>query len=301
MRPEILVTVDETSPPRSVGLHELALGRSRGPAARLAKGDNSRYRAPVNVIGLQFDIAWENKASNYEKVRHLLEQASPEQGALVVLPEMFASGFSMNTAQVAEEYGGQTETFLSRLAQEFGVYVIGGVAARGKDGRARNKALAFAPSGELLGFYAKMRPFSPGGESEHYTAGDRPTALRVGETMVAPFVCYDLRFPELFRQAAASHRPELFAVIANWPEKRVSHWVRLLQARAIENQAFVIGVNRIGVDPFYAYPGRSLIVDYNGDLLADGGANEGIVRATLDLKSLGNYRKGLPFLADLRL
>jgi predicted amidohydrolase len=253
----------------------------------------------MEICGFQFDICWENKPANFEKVRRAFRESAPEKGALVVLPEMFATGFSMNTAAVAEAYGGETEQFLSWLAKEYGIYLIGGAAMRGSHGRPRNKALVFGPGGELLGFYAKMRPFTPGGESDHYAAGDAARVFRLGECLVSPFICYDLRFPELFRQAAA-HRPELFAVIANWPEKRVGHWVRLLQARAIENQAYVIGVNRVGTDPYYAYNGRSLILDYNGEILADAGQKEGRIHARLDLEPLRKYRQGLPFLQDLK-
>ena len=126
-------------------------------------------------------------------------------------------------------------------------------------------------------------------------------AFPVGETWVAPLVCYDLRFPELFRQVAAAHRPELFVIIANWPDKRVNHWVRLLQARAIENQAYAIGVNRVGTDPFYSYSGRSIIVDFNGDIIADAHSSETTIEANLDLELLRKYRAGLPFLEDLKL
>jgi len=135
---------------------------------------------------------------------------------------------------------------------------------RGGDGRARNKALIFSPAGELIAFYAKMRPFTPGGESDHYVAGERPVAFGWNDCMVSPFICYDLRFPELFREAAAAHQPELFVVIANFPEKRIGHWVPLLQARAIENQAYVVGVNRVGSDPYSTYGGSSLIIDPTG-------------------------------------
>jgi omega-amidase len=253
----------------------------------------------MKIVGLQIDISWENKPANFENVRRLLNQAAPEKNSLVVLPEMFATGFSMNVATVAEPYGGETEQFLSEMAKKHAIYLVGGAAMQSNQGRPRNKALVFGPKGELLGFYAKMRPFSPGGETEHYAAGDRPMAFHWNECTFAPFVCYDLRFPELFRQAAAAHRPELFVVIANWPEKRITHWVRLLQARAIENQAYVIGVNRVGKDPFYSYTGRSLILDYNGEILADAGQGEGSLEGRLDLDSLTKYRQGLPFLEDL--
>jgi predicted amidohydrolase len=258
------------------------------------------YAARVNVIALQLDIAWENKQVNFEKVRRLLTDAAPAKDSFVVLPEMFATGFTMNTEAMAETYGDETEQFLARTAKEFGVFLLAGAALRGRDGKARNKALAFSPAGELIAFYAKMRPFTPGGEADHYVAGERAVAFRWNACTVSPFVCYDLRFPEIFREAAAAHRPELFAVIANWPVKRILHWVRLLQARAIENQAYVVGVNRAGNDPFYAYGGRSLFVDPQGEILADAGEREGFIQAKLDLPNLRKYREGLPFLADLR-
>jgi predicted amidohydrolase len=254
----------------------------------------------VTVIGLQFDIAWENKSANFSTVRRLLTQAAPQKGSLVVLPEMFATGFSMNVEVVAEPYGGETEQFLAAFSKEFGIYVIAGAPMRGRDGRARNKALVFSATGELIAFYAKMRPFTPGGESEHYVAGEHPVTFHWNESTVSPFVCYDLRFPELFREVAAAHRPELFVVIASWPEKRIHHWVALLQARAIENQAYVVGVNRIGKDPYYTYCGRSLIVDPQGTILADAGTTEAFISAQLDLTNLRKYREGLPFLADLK-
>jgi omega-amidase len=255
----------------------------------------------VNILALQFNIAWENKPANFATVRRMLRQAVPEKDSLVALPEMFATGFDMNAAAIAESAGGETEQFLAATAKEFGVCLVAGAAMRGNDGQARNKALVFSPEGGLLAFYAKMRLFTLGGESEHYTAGERPIVFRWDEWSVAPFICYDLRFPELFREVAASHRPELFVVIANFPTKRIKHWQALLKARAIENQAYVVGVNRIARDPFTEYGGRSLIVDPLGEVLADAGEGEGCIRAELDLPNLRKYRAGLPFLDDLRL
>jgi omega-amidase len=253
----------------------------------------------VNVVALQFDIAWENKHANFDTVRRLLTQARPSKDSVVVLPEMFATGFSMNVAAIAEGYGGETEHFLANTAREFGVCLIAGAAMRGRDGRVRNKALVFSATGELIAFYAKMRPFTPGGEAEHYVAGQQPVTFQWSDCRISPFICYDLRFPELFRHAAAARMPELFAVIANFPEKRIQHWVTLLQARAIENQAYVVGVNRVGTDPHYLYGGRSLVVSPVGEIVADAGANEAIISAELDLVGLQKYREGLPFLKDM--
>ena len=110
----------------------------------------------MNVIALQFDIAWENKAANFEEVRRRLTDARPEKDSLVVLPEMFATGFTMNTEAMAEPYGGETEQFLARTAKESGVFLLAGAAMRGRDGKARNKALVFSPAGKLIAFYAKI-------------------------------------------------------------------------------------------------------------------------------------------------
>jgi len=254
----------------------------------------------MNVIGLQYDIAWENKPANFATVRRLLQQAAPARDSLVVLPEMFATGFSMNATAIAETRGGETEVFLAEVAKQFGITLVAGVAVRDRDSQARNKALVFSPAGELICIYDKQRPFTPGAEDQHYAAGGKCAVFQWGDCTVAPFICYDLRFPELFRVAAAQHGPELFVVIANFPAKRISHWIQLLRARAIENQAYVVGVNRIGDDPFYNYGGRSLMVDPLGEIIADAGAEEGFVGGTLDLENLAKYRAGLPFLADLK-
>jgi predicted amidohydrolase len=206
----------------------------------------------------------------------------------------------MNAEEVAEPYEGATERFLSELAGEHSIWLIGGAAMRGRDGKPRNKALIFSPEGKLEAFYSKMRLFSPGGEGEHYQAGDHAVMFRWGECTVAPFICYDLRFPEIFREGTRNARPELFCVIANWPAKRIQHWIRLLQARAIENQAYVAGISRVGSDPHYEYAGRSLIIDPQGEILADAGDGEGNIAATLDLVNLRKYRDGLPFLTDMK-
>ena len=254
----------------------------------------------MKLVALQLDIAWENKPENFAKLRSLLAKAAPEPDSLVALPEMFATGFSMNAATIAEASGGETEQFLGALAKEFRITIVAGAAIHGEDGKARNQALAFSPAGDVICRYNKMRPFTLGQEEQHYAAGDRPAVFKWGACVVSPFICYDVRFPELFRDVARSHQPQLFVVIANFPTKRITHWMRLLQARAIENQAYVLGVNRIGDDPYYSYNGRSLIVDPQGELLADAGASEGLIQADLDLDQLAKYRTGLPFLKDLR-
>lgn len=254
----------------------------------------------MNVIAIQFDIAWENKAANFRKVRDLVDQAKPARDSLVVLPEMFATGFTMNTKAMAEDYGGETELFLSDCSKSFGIWMIAGAAMRNQKGACRNKSLVFSPEGKLHAYYSKMHPFTLGGESDHYAPGKEPIVFSWRDCAVSPFVCYDLRFPEIFRQAATQARPHLYTVIANWPDKRIHHWVRLLQARAIENQAYVLGVNRIGRDPYYNHPGRSMLVDFNGEIVVDADDKETAIHGSLDLATLAKYRTGLPFLDDMR-
>ncbi len=251
----------------------------------------------LNVLAVQMDMVWEDKAANYATVLRLLSAAKPEPGTLVVLPEMFATGFSMNDAAIAESEKGPTTGFLAKVAQEFGVCVVGGFVGRGTDGQTRNISLTVGPDGKPLASYAKMRPFRPGGE--HYAAGTEPVVFSWEGATISPFVCYDLRFPEVFRVAAAQWQPTVYTVIASWPVARILHWVRLLQARAIENQAYVIGVNRIGVDPENTHVGKSIIVDFNGDILADAGETEGVITAQLNLDRLATYRRERPFLQGI--
>jgi omega-amidase len=251
------------------------------------------------VACCQFDIAWEDKPANFAKVRALLAGAKLRRGTLVALPEMSFTGFSMDVARLAEPAGGESERFLRDTAREFGVWLVGGVAGVDQEGRARNQLIVFSPEGAEVKRYAKMQPFTPGKEAQHYIAGDSVMTFRAGEILVAPFICYDLRFPELFRMAAWQ-KPGLFVVIANWPEARIAHWVKLLQARAIENQAYVIGVNRCGSDPELRYNGRSLIANPHGEIIADAGDGEGVLTAEIDFVSLEDYRRNLPFLGDMR-
>jgi predicted amidohydrolase len=253
----------------------------------------------MNLALIQNDIVWEDKPANFRRVLGLLERQPPAAGSLAILPEMFATGFSMNAEAVAEAYGGETEQFLAETARRFQINLMGGCAMRGKDRQCRNKALVFSPEGRLISYYAKMRPFSPGGEDQHYQAGEKQTVFSWQDCKVSPFICYDLRFPELFRQATRQWRPEIFCVIANFPEKRIGHWIKLLQARAIENQAFVAGVNRVGDDPSYHYNGHSLLVGPEGDIIADAGEGETVCQAKINLDGLRKYRAGLPFLDDL--
>lgn len=260
----------------------------------------------MKLYALQFDIAWEDREANFAKVEKLLAEAQPEPGSLVVLPEMFATGFSMSPAASEPcdlSYQSPTCVFLERIAHQFEVGVLGG-AALDFEGTTHNCALTVAPYQGLWDCYKKQRPFRCGGEI--YTPGIEPSFVELESwevpkvtTGFCPFICYDLRFPEVFREAARRWKPKLFVVIASWPSARAHHWVRLLQARAIENQAYVLGVNRCGTDPFFTFPGRTMLVDWHGEIVADAGSEEGVLTASLDLPALHEYRSQLRFLDDM--
>lgn len=253
----------------------------------------------MNVIGFQLDIAWENKTENYSRVSRWFRQSHPAPGTLVVLPEMFATGFSMQAMQTQESQPSPTIRFLSDLARQYQIAIVAGLVLTDAAGRPRNESVFISPSGEVGCRYAKIQTFTLAGETQHYTPGDAVQVFTYGGFKIAPFVCYDLRFPELFR-LAVDQGAEVLTVIANWPVVRVGHWRTLLQARAIENQAYVVGINRTGKDPTLSYNGQSLIIDPLGEILADGGEQEGVVKASLDREIVKSWRARFPALADRR-
>ena len=240
----------------------------------------------MNVAVLQLDIAWENKTANYAKVRALLTAAHLQPDTLVVLPEMAATGFTMNLA-LAEDSGAT----LAAIAGEYRVSLLAGIIRN-----RRNEAVLFSSNGLEVARYAKRHPFRPGGETVE--AGTLPVIVPWGDFHLAPAICYDLRFPEVFRDCV-KRCANLFAILASWPAARIDHWLALLKARAIENQAYVIGANRCGRDPSNDYSGRSQIISPRGEVLSEAGATEVVIQAKLDLPSLVDYRQTFPALADL--
>jgi omega-amidase len=252
------------------------------------------------IVGVQLDTVWEDKQASHGRVLQLLAEADVRAGALVVLPEMFATGFSLEIERTAEPAaGGLSGIFLSNLARDLRCFVTGGVITSASAGHGFNEAVAYGPDGAEMGRYRKIYPFTFGREHERHLAGDRIVGWQWGECRVAPFICYDLRFPEVFRLAAYAGA-RLMTVIANWPSPRQEHWIRLLQARAIENQAYVVGINRCGSDPNLTYAGGSRVIDPQGRVLVEAGESECVITAEIDLPALEQYRRSFPALADVR-
>ncbi|HEX8552022.1 MAG TPA: nitrilase-related carbon-nitrogen hydrolase [Abditibacteriaceae bacterium] len=249
----------------------------------------------MTLHGIQFDIAWEQPTKNYARVLELLEANPPAPGSLVVLPELFATGFSMNIELVAGA-SRDTEMFCAAVASKFDLWIVGGVGVGVPNNRARNEAVAWNPDGKVVARYAKLHPFSYGKETQHYDAGEKIVTFDWNGLRVAPFVCYDLRFPEIFRAAQA----DIYCIGANWPASRAEHWNVLLRARAIENQAYVVGVNRCGNDPQLEYSGESLVVGPRGEILAESGSVETVFGGAVDMAGLQKYRDEFSALKDRR-
>ncbi|MAE64478.1 MAG: amidohydrolase [Phycisphaeraceae bacterium] len=251
------------------------------------------------VVACQLDTAWEDKPESHRRAESLLQTVSIGPGSLIVLPEMFATGFSLDVGTTSEASDGPSHGWLAALARHYAAYVVGGVVTLGDDGRGRNDAVVYGPGGSEIARYCKLHPFSYGKETERFEAGSRLASFQWGDLAVAPFVCYDLRFPEAFR-CAVRRGAELLLVIANWPAARAQHWCTLLKARAIENQCYVVGVNRCGRDPNLDYAGRSAILDPRGEIITEVGARPCVLTAGIDPDALRAYREEFPALRDAR-
>jgi len=255
----------------------------------------------MHVALIQFDIAWEDKPANHRRIEELLDEAALPAGTFVLLPELTDTGFSFDLDRIVD---GTTVPWARDLARRRGVWLQVGDATRGPDGRGRNCATIITPDGTVVGRYEKVHPFSFGGELDSFSGGDHLLIGQCDDVQVCPLICYDLRFPELWRAAAKPYDEgppaELFTIGASWPDARQSHWRTLLIARAIENQAYVLGVNRIGVDPSLSYAGGSIIISPTGGVLAEADDGPAVIEADLDIEELRGWRSRFPALADVR-
>ena len=250
----------------------------------------------MRVYCVQPDLAWHDAAANRAACGRMIDAAEPDAGSILALPETFASGYTTDVAAADDGPDGLTAAWVAQTARATQCWVIAGLVTRDADGRGLNQAVVCSPAGAEIGRYTKRHLLPVGGEAEHYAAGPpTPFSFDAAGVRVAVRICYDLRFPETFRDDAGA---DLFVVIANWPAARSGHWLSLLQARAIENQAFVAGVNRVGSDPNGRYAGDSRVFDFAGRALRELIDEPAVGAASLDLDALRQYRRKLPFLAD---
>ena len=253
----------------------------------------------MGIAALQHDIVWEDAAATCARLVPMIAEAAADGAGLIVLTEMFGPGFSLAADRISEPPGGPTEQFLVDRAASNGVWIGGSIPTRDRDdAHPVNRFLLVGPDGTRH-HYDKLHPFTFADEHEHYRAGDEPVTVDIGGLRVSLFVCYDLRFANAFWERASG--TDVHLVVANWPASRRYHWRTLLRARAIENQAYVVGVNRVGEAEGLTYVGDSVIVDPSGEVLAEGvDDTEGVVIADVDPGRVAEVREAFRFLPDRR-
>ncbi|MCP4198486.1 MAG: carbon-nitrogen family hydrolase [Proteobacteria bacterium] len=252
----------------------------------------------MRVSFAQFDIVWEDRRGNYERARLFAKEALANGAQLLVLPEMFSTGFSMNPAVTAEKIDGETASFVRALAKEHKLAILAGLVLEGDGGKGRNSSLIVDKNGCDLAVYTKAHLFAYAGEHRYHQQGDGPVVFELDGMRCASYICYDLRFPELFRKTAETCH--VVFVIASWPKPRQKHWDILLPARAVENQQYVVGVNRIGRGGELEYAGGSVVYDPQGNPIASAGDKEGLFLADMTLETVVDTRRSMPFLRDRR-
>jgi predicted amidohydrolase len=256
----------------------------------------------TRVAAVQHDIVWADRDANFAHLAPLVSAAAAGGAELVVLTETFSTGFVTDRADIGEPEGGPSSRFLAAQAAEHGIWVAGSCPeipadAPGDDQRPANTLIFAGPDGTQFR-YRKVHPFTHGDEQRYYRAGSELVTFDVAGLRVSPFVCYDLRFADEFWQLARA--TDVYVVAANWPAKRRLHWKTLLHARAIENQAYVVGVNRVGRGPEIEYMGDTCIVHPSGEVLAEAAASETTLIVDIDPADVTSIRDHFRFMPDRR-
>lgn len=247
----------------------------------------------------QMDVALGQPEQNLDKVKAMAAEARRRGSHLVMFPELWASGYDLARAP---RYATSTDegmfTQIAEVANAFSIHVVGSLLEDSGEGY-RNTAVVAAPSGLLLGKYSKVHLFRPLEEHVYLVAGEEAPVFDLPWGRSALAICYDLRFPELFRKYALAGAQVVF-LVAEWPRPRLTHWQTLLQARAIENQFFVVACNRVGQSGEWSFFGHSSIYDPSGELVAAAGDEETLLTATLDLNLVDQVRRSMTVFEDRR-
>ena len=250
----------------------------------------------MRIAAIQHDVVWEDRAANHAALAGPVARAVDEGAELVVLSETFSTGFSM-TPGIGEPEGGSSAQWLLDRAQHHGVWVGGSCAEIAAGETLPYNSFVLAGPDGTVHRYRKLHPFTYAGEHERYRAGSRPLTVQVGDLRVSLFVCYDLRFADGFWALAPD--TDVYLVPANWPAARREHWTTLLRARAIENQAYVVGVNRVGTaGDGTEHAGDSRIISPLGELLAEAGDGETVLLADVDPAEVARVRAQFPVIPD---
>lgn len=249
----------------------------------------------LNLV--QYSPVWEDKQKNMEKISMLLK-LDYNAADLLIFPEMTLTGFTMNASNFAETLTGESFNFFSDLARNRSTNIIAGIIEQ-KDSKYYNSLIHVSPEGKLASVYRKIHPFSYSSENKYYERGTETVTTLISDWKIGLSICYDLRFPELYRQYA-KQKTGLIINIANWPDTRIEHWRVLLKARAIENQCYAVGVNRVGKDPKLNYNGCSSVYDPMGNEIISSDKEE-ILSTEIFSEIVEEVRSTLPFLDDICL
>ena len=254
----------------------------------------------LTVSLAQIDVTAGEPAANFERARSSVRDAAANGSSVVVLPELWSSGYALDrAAELSDELGAGAFAFMSDLARSHRI-AVGGSHLERRAGRFYNTHVLYSASGELVAKYSKIHLFGLMDEPHYLAPGEEPVTAEMPWGIAAFAVCYDLRFPELFRHYAVAGARAVF-ICAQWPNPRHEHWRTLIRARAIENQSFVFACNRVGTSGPTSFFGGSLIVDPWGNVLAEGSDREELVTATVDPSVADEVRAKYPFLRDMRL
>lgn len=252
----------------------------------------------MKIAAIQHDIVWEDREANFAAIAPLVAEAASNSARLVLLSEMFSTGFVVDNDRIGEPIDGPSSQFLSALAKEHHIW-IGGTCPEisPDDARPYNSFVMVSPDGQRHR-YEKIHRFTFGGEGDHFRPGNRTVTIDIDGIRTSLFVCYDLRFADEFWNLAIDS--DLYLVPANWPASRREHWMALLKARAIENQAYVVGCNRVGDGGGLHYSGDSAIYDPLGNQLDVAGDTQCILYADVNVGTVSEVRDKFPFLRDRR-
>lgn len=249
-------------------------------------------------IGLfQYSPVWEDKSASIDKIRKIAVNSNKLD--LIIFPEMTLTGFTMNSEKFSEDLTGESYNFFSTFAKEKKCALMYGVIEKGKR-KNFNTLVHINNQGKILSTYRKIHPFSFANEDKFFGKGKNPVVTKVKGIKIGLSICYDLRFPELYR-LYAKEKVHLIVDIANWPDTRIEHWRSLLKVRAIENQCYIVGVNRVGDDPKLHYNGFSSVFDPMGKEMIAVENEEKVIAVEMDKAYVDEVRRKLPFLKDMRL
>jgi predicted amidohydrolase len=252
----------------------------------------------MKIALIQMNVHQGARQQNQEQAVQMIAEAAQNGARVVVLPEMWKSGYDFgNLGEHAETVDGSTAAFLREQAKRHGIYLIGGSFTQQEKGKVYNTSLTFAPNGELVNQYSKLHLIGLMQEDKYLSAGDQYHTFLLDDTLASVIICYDLRFPELIRTYAVEGASILF-VPAQWPVQREEHWLALLRARAIENQMYVVGTNVVGHNENDRFGGKSIIYDPWGEAVATADDQQQILYGEIDVTVVDKIRRDIPVFQD---